>query len=89
MSSQDFDPSGSSFYGGGNIMSDFPPPIYLASFLRDLVTWHWLIEKGLRIDDPSGNCKLGDPLQAATLGNHVEIARGLLGQGVPVHTDHG
>jgi ankyrin repeat protein len=88
MSSQDFDPSRSSFYGG-NILSDFPPPIYLASFLGDLVTWQWLIEKGLRIDDHSGNCKLGDTLQAATLGNHVEIVRGLLGQGAPVNTDHG
>jgi len=90
-SRQDYNPEDSPLYppqSGWNL-SRFAPPIYFASLLGELSACRWLLENGYDIDDPSGLCRLGDPLQAAALGNHTEIVQLLLDEGAPVNTDHG
>ena len=86
---QDYDPDNSPFYRVGRNLPEFAPPIYFASLLGELSACKWLIEKGYRIDDPSGICALGDPLQAAALGNHTEIVQLLLTEGAQVNADRG
>jgi hypothetical protein len=86
---QDYDPQNHSFYRVGLNVPQLSPPIYFAELLGELSTCEWLVKNGYRIDDPSGNCTLGDPLQAAAFGNHTEIVQLLLDEGAQVNTDCG
>jgi ankyrin repeat protein len=73
----------------GTSISNLGSPLYFASLLGEVDLVQWLISNDYKIDEPSGHCRLGDPMQAAALGNHVEIVRLLLEQGAQVNTDHG